>query len=126
MSRYYYFKPHTVRLVQARYGRCLLCGRAAKGSTMIWIKDVGVVCQSHDAYALIYEYDDGYHTSQTIVKVFATKEEAESECKELNRRMVEARAVIGFRPASYVVRPLRELVNLREKVTELEKSEPEE
>jgi hypothetical protein len=120
MSRYHYFQPHTVRLVQARFGRCLLCGREAKGKTMIWIKDVGVVCQNHDSHALIYEYDDGYHTSQTIVKVFATKEEAESECKKMNRRMVEARATIGFRPASYTVRPLRELVNLREKVTELE------
>jgi hypothetical protein len=120
MSRYHYFKPHIVRLVQARYGKCLLCGREAKGITMIWIKDVGVVCQNHDSHALIYEYDDGYHTSQTIVKVFATKEEAESECRELNRRMVEARTVNGFRPASYTVRPLKELVYLREKVTELE------
>jgi hypothetical protein len=120
MSRYRYFEPHVVRLVQARLGRCLLCGKEAEGATMIWIKDVGVVCQSHDAYALIYEYDNGYHTSQTVVKVFANKEEAESECKELNRRMVEARAVIGFRPASYTVRPLKELVYLRERVTELE------
>jgi hypothetical protein len=96
MSRYYYFKPHTVRLVQAKYGRCLLCGKEAKRLPMIWIKDIGVVCQSHTAYALIYEYDNGYRTSQTVVKVFATKEEAESECKELNRRMVEARAAIGF------------------------------
>jgi hypothetical protein len=87
---------------------------------MIWIKDVGVVCQSHDAYALIYEYDNGYRTSQTAVKVFAKKEEAESECRELNRRMVEARVITGFRPASYTVRPLKELVYLRERVTELE------
>jgi hypothetical protein len=120
MSRYHYFKPHTVRLVQAKFGRCLLCRKEAKGSTVIWVKNVGVVCQSHEAYALIYEYDNGYHTSQAVVKVFANKEEAESECRELNRRMVEARAVIGFRPASYVVKPLRELMNLREKVTELE------
>jgi hypothetical protein len=120
MNRYHYFKPHTVRLVQARYGKCLLCGKEAKGLTMIWVKDIGVVCPDHDSYALIYEYDDGYHTSQTIVKVFAKKEEAESECKELNRRMVEARAAIGFRPASYTVRPLKELVYLRERVMELE------
>jgi hypothetical protein len=120
MSRYYYFKPHIVRFVQARYGKCLLCGKETKGSTVIWVKNVGVVCQNHDSHALIYEYDDGYHTSQTIVKVFATKEEAESERRELNRRMVEARTVNGFRPASYTVRPLKELVYLREKVTELE------
>jgi hypothetical protein len=120
MNRYHYFKPHTVRLVQARFGRCLLCGKEAEGATMIWIKDVGVVCQSHDAYALIYEYDNGYRTSQTAVKVFAKKEEAESECRELNRRMVEARVITGFRPASYTVRPLKELVYLRERVTELE------
>ena len=120
MSRYYHFKPHTVRLVRAKFGRCLLCGREAKGITMIWVKDVGVVCQNHDSHALIYEYDNGYRTDQTIVRIFAKKEEAESACRELNRRMVEARAVIGFRPASYVVRPLRELMNLREKVTELE------
>jgi hypothetical protein len=126
MSRYRYFKPHTIRLVQAKYGRCLLCGKEAKGLTMIWLKDIGVVCPDHDSYALIYEYDDGYYSSQTIVKIHATREGAEGECKELNRRMVEARAVIGFRPASYVVRPLRELVNLREKVTELEEWEPEE
>jgi hypothetical protein len=126
MNRYHYFKPHTVRLVNARYGRCLLCGREAKGITMIWLKDIGVVCPDHDSYALIYEYDDGYYSSQTIVKVHATREGAESECKELNGRMVEARAAIGFRPASYVVRPLRELVNLQEKVTELEEWEPEE
>jgi len=106
MSRYHYFKPHTVKLVQAGYGKCLLCERGAKGS-MIWIKGVGVVCQSHDAYALIYEYDNGYMTSLTVVKVFATKEEAESECKELNKRVVGARAAIGFRPASYTVRHLR-------------------
>ena len=117
MSRYHYFKPHPIRQVQARYGRCLLCGKEAKGSTMIWVKDVGVVCPNHDSYALIYEYDDGYHTNQTVVKVFAKKEEAESECRELNRRMVEARAFTGFRPASYIVRPLRELVGLQEKVT---------
>jgi hypothetical protein len=120
MSRYRYFQPHTVRLVQAQFGRCLLCGRAAKGSTVMWVKDVGVVCQNHDAYALIYEYDNGHHTSQTVVKVFADKEEAESECKRMNGRMVEARAAIGFRPASYTVRPLKELVHLRERVTELE------
>jgi hypothetical protein len=122
---YRHFKPHVVRLVQARYGRCLLCGKTPKGLTMIWIKDIGIVCPDHDSNALIYEYDNGYYTSQTIVKVFATKEEAESECRKLNRRMVEARAVIGFRPASYTVRPLRGLVNLREKVTELEEWEPE-
>jgi len=120
MSRYYCFRPHIVRLVQAKFGRCLLCGKEAKGITMIWIKDVGVVCQNHDSYALVYEYDDGYHTSQTVVKVFATREEAESECKKLNRRMVEARALTGFRPASYTVRYLRELMGLQEKVTELE------
>jgi hypothetical protein len=120
MSRYHYFQPHTVRLVQAKYGRCLLCGKEAKGSTVIWIKDVGVVCQSHDAYALIYEYDNGYRTSQTIVKIHATREGAEGECRELNRRMVEARAVIGFRLASYTVRPLKGLVGLQERVTELE------
>jgi hypothetical protein len=119
MSRYH-FKPHTVRLVQAKYGGCLLCGKEAKRLPMIWIKGVGVVCQSHDAYALIYEYDDGYRTSQTVVKVFATKEEAESKCRELNKKMVEARAAIGFRPASYTVRPLKDLVGLQEKVTELE------
>jgi hypothetical protein len=120
MSRYYYFKPHIVRFVQARYGKCLLCGKEAKGSTVIWVKNVGVVCRNHDAYALIYEYDDGYHTSQTVVKIFAKKEEAESECRELNRRMVEARIITGFRPTSYTVRPLRELVDLQERVTELE------
>jgi hypothetical protein len=120
MSRYHYFKPHIVRLVQARFGRCLLCGREAKGKTMIWIKDVGVVCQSHDACALIYEYDDGYRTDQTVVKIFANKEEAESECKELNEGVAKARAAVGFRPASYTVRPLKELVYLRERVTELE------
>jgi hypothetical protein len=120
MSRYHYFKPHVVRQVQARFGRCLLCGREAKGKTMIWIKDVGVVCQSHDAYALIYEYDDGYRTDQTVVKIFAKKEEAESECKELNEGVAKARAAVGFRPASYTVRPLKELVYLHERVTELE------
>ena len=120
MSRYYCFRPHIVRLVQAKFGRCLLCGKEAKGLTVIWVKDVGVVCKRHDAYALIYEYDDGYRTDQTVVKIFAKKEEAESECRKLNRRMVEARAVIGFRPASYTVRPLKELVYLRERVTELE------
>jgi hypothetical protein len=120
MNRYHYFQPHTVRLVQAKYGRCLLCGREAKGSTVIWVKDVGVVCQSHDAYALIYEYDDGYRTDQTVVKLFTKKEEAESECKELNEGMAKARAAVGFRPASYTVRPLKELVYLRERVTELE------
>ncbi len=120
MSRYHYFKPHVVRLVQARYGRCLLCGKEAKGITMIWIKDVGVVCPDHDSYALIHEYDNGYHTSQTVVKIFAKKEEAESKCKELNEGMAKARAAVGFRPASYTVRPLKELVYLHEKVTELE------
>jgi len=120
MSRYHHFKPHIVRLVQARYGRCLLCGKEAKGSTMIWIKDVGVVCPDHDSYALIHEYDDGYHTSQTVVKIFAKKEVAENECKELNEGMIKARATVGFRPASYIVRHLRELIGLQEKVTELE------
>jgi hypothetical protein len=120
MSLYHHFKPHTVRLVQARYGRCLLCRKEAKGSTTIWVKDIGVVCPDHDSYALIYEYDNGYHTSQTVVKVFATREEAESECKELNEGVAKARAAIGFRPASYTVRPLKELVYLRERVTELE------
>jgi hypothetical protein len=119
MSRYHYFKPHVVRFVQAKYGRCLLCGKEAKGS-MIWIKGVGVACPSHEAYALVYEYDNGYHTSQMVVKVFATEEEAESECKELNRRMAETRVAIGFRPASYTVKRLRELVGLQERVTELE------
>jgi hypothetical protein len=120
MSRYYYFKPHIVRLVQAKFGMCLLCGKEAKGSTVIWVKDVGVVCQSHDAYALIYEYDDGYRTDQTVVKIFTKKEEAESGCRELNEGMAKARAAVGFRPASYTVRPLKELVGLQEKVTELE------
>jgi hypothetical protein len=120
MSRYYYFKPHIVRFIQARYGKCLLCGKEAKGSTVIWVKDVGIVCPDHDAYAVVYEYDDGYRTDQTVVKIFAKKEEAESECRELNEGVAKARAAVGFRPASYVVRPLRELVNLREKVTELE------
>jgi hypothetical protein len=120
MSRYHHFKPHSVRFVQAKYGRCLLCGKEAKGATMIWVKDVGVVCQSHGSYALVYEYDDGYHTRQTVVKVFAKKEEAEKECENLNKKMVEARVFTGFRPASYTVRPLKELVCLRERVTELE------
>jgi hypothetical protein len=119
MSRYH-FKPHIVRFVQARYGKCLLCGKEAKGSTVIWVKDVGVVCQSHDAYALIYEYDDGYRTDQTVVKIFANKEEAESGCRELNEGVAKARAAVGFRPASYTVRPLKELVYLHERVTELE------
>jgi hypothetical protein len=120
MSRYYYFKPHTVRFVQAKFGRCLLCRKEAKGSTVIWVKNVGVVCQNHDAYALIYEYDDGYRTDQTVVKLFAKKEEAENECRELNRRMAEARVAVGFRPASYTVRSLKELIGLQEKVTKLE------
>jgi hypothetical protein len=34
--------------------------------------------------------------------------------------MVEARIITGFRPTSYTVRPLRELVDLQERVTELE------
>jgi len=118
MSRYHYFKPHTVRVIRPKWGKCLLCGQAKE--RMVWVKDLGVVCPDHDSYALIYEYDNGYHTSQTIVKVFATKEEAESECKTLNGKMVEARTAIGFLPASYTVKPLRDLVGLQEKVTELE------
>ena len=34
--------------------------------------------------------------------------------------MVETRVLTGFRPASYTVRHLRELMGLQEKVTELE------
>jgi len=114
-----YFKPHVVRIIHTHFGKCLLCQEPARG-TMIWIRSFGVVCPNHNAYALVKEYDDGRYTRQTIENVFATREEAERECSELNRRMAEARVAIGFVPISYVVKPLRDLVGLREKVTELE------
>jgi hypothetical protein len=114
----HYFEPHVVRVIRPKWGECLLCGQAKE--RMVWVKDLGVVCTDHDAYAVVYEYDDGHYSSQTIVKVVATKEEAEEECLELNRRMVEARAATGFKPASYVARPLRSLIGLRERVEELE------
>jgi radical SAM superfamily enzyme len=118
MSRHHYFKPHTVRVIRPKWGKCLLCGQAKE--RMVWVKDMGVVCPDHDAYAVVYEYDNGYHTSQTVVKVFAIKEEAEKECENMNKKMVEARVFTGFRPASYTVRPLKELVYLYERITELE------
>jgi len=114
----WYAQPHVVRIIRPTWGECLLCGE--RRDKMVWVKGVGLVCPGHDAYAVVCEYDDGYYTRQTIVKILPTEEEARREGEELNRRMIEARTATGFIPASYAVMPLRGLVWRRERAVEVE------
>jgi hypothetical protein len=114
----WYIQPHVVRIIRPKWGECLLCGKTK--DEMIWVKDLGLVCPDHDAYAVVCEYDDGSHARQTVVKILPTEGEARRESEELNRRMVEGRTATGFIPASYTAMPLRGLVWRRERTVELD------
>ncbi len=121
MSPKCYYQPHLVRIIRPRWGECLICGKSR--DTMIWVKDVGVVCPDHDAYAVVREYDDGYYVEETVVRILPSEGEARIECRELNRRVVEARLGTGFIPVSHKVEPLRSLIGRQERVVEVEEPE---
>jgi len=114
----WYAQPHVVRIIRPTWGECLLCGE--RRDKMVWVKGVGLVCPGHEAYAVVCEYDDGYYTRQTIVKVLPTEEGARRESKELNRTLREARVAVGWRPQSYTIKPLMELVGKKTLAGELE------
>jgi uncharacterized protein YfcZ (UPF0381/DUF406 family) len=90
------------------FGKCMVCQKEVRGTHVICIKRMGVVCYSHDAYVVLKNYDDGEFIWQKVVGVFATREEAEA-CAKQNARASDSRSI------SYSVMPLHELVGLQPK-----------
>jgi hypothetical protein len=118
MSNRVVIEPHPVRIIEPKFGKCILCGQ--RKDKMVWVKDVGIVCPDHDAYALVHEIDDGYYSVQTVSRILATREEAEAKKIEMSKALRDARIAVGWRPESYFVKPLRELVGRRRRAFEVD------
>ena len=116
------FEPPVVRVIKPKWGKCALCGQ--RKDEMIWVKDCkAIVCPEHEAYAVVWEFDNGYERAQEVVSVHTTEEEARKEREYRGKVLMEARIAIGWRPESYFVSPLRSLLNQKTFTFEVEEDE---
>ncbi|MEM2232116.1 MAG: hypothetical protein QXP81_01070 [Nitrososphaerota archaeon] len=117
------FEPPRLKFIIAQFGTCKLCGKNLTGKRVLYLKEIrSVVCSrcQRDAFAVLREYDDGYHRSLEVVDVFRWKEDAEKKAHELNERLVKMRHLTGWSYKSYTVMRLSELVTMKPSSTELE------
>ena len=113
------FEPPVVRVIKPRWEKCALCGQ--RKDEMIYVKDLNaIVCPEHGAYAVVWEFDNGYERVQEVVSLHATEEEASKEKEYHRKTLLEARAAVGWRPESYFVTPLWNLLNQKASTYEVE------
>ena len=79
-----------------------------------------ILCPEHGAYAVVGEFDNGYYRNQWVESVHTSEEEAYAKAGELNRLNREDRLISGFQPKSYFTTRIRNLLNQRSAIMELE------